>query len=332
MAIKFPSQNKLNYAQAAAVSNDGWTAFTTRNAADDGTISTGQLNIPKDLSILNMRGYHSADKGVPLVYDCVFTLYAQDEDGFGYDLTPGIDFATTLKIDGCLNNWVMRNAAVKFHAAREKMFRDAGITKKMRGAYSSEIRYDWDAAGDTWLQPVDGNGDPFAGGTWDTSRLSLVDDNDFSLRLVGDGVTEDSAVSPSSVHIGYSYLSSRQNIPDDTNLESDTLAKYSILRNMLAPQDRSGNVSDDISDEAADAQDNPPYDVFAISDTGHDITEAVELGRAVAGLGNQIASVRVQIPFGICSLRLTHYDQADTNVTSEPFIQVEVMDIYPMQG
>ncbi len=332
MAIKFPSQNKLQYAQAAAVSNDAWSTFTTQNATMDGTVSTGQLNIPKDLSIVNMRGYASSDKGVPLVYDCLFTLYAQDEDGFGYDVTPGVDFATTLKIDGCLNNWVMRNAAVKYHAAREKMFRDAGISKKQRGAYSKEIRYNWDGADDLFIIPIDGDGNTFTGGTWDASTLTLVDDNDLQLRLIGTAVTENSAVNVAAVQIGYSYLSSRQSVSDDTNLEMDSTAAYSILRNMLAPQDKSGNVSDDVHATASDEQDNPPYDVFATSDTDHDVTEPVELGRAVAGLGNQIATVRVQIPFGIASLRLTHYDQADTAVTSSPSICVEVLDIYPMQG
>ncbi len=335
--VKFPSQNKLQYAQASAVSNDAWSQFTTANAAMDGTVA-GHLNLPKDLSILNRRGYASTDrKGVPLVYRCSVTLYAQDEDGFGYDLTPGVDFATTLKIDGCQNNWVMKNAAVKYHAAREKMFRDAGVKKGSRGAYAHEIRYNWDGANNSWLIPIDGNGNTFTGGTWDTSELTWSSDVSFQLKLIGTGDDEESdAFAGTVIQLGHSYLMSRASVPADTNPELDeTPAKFSVLNHML--QDAFGRTSeaDDVIAEARDEQDNPPYELLDISDSGdvnHDITEPVELGRAVAGLGNQIATVLVDIPFGIADMRLTHYDQADTNVTSSPSICVEVLDIFPMQG
>ncbi len=337
--MKFPSQNKLQYAQAAAVSNDAWSTFTTQNAAMSGTISSGQLNLPKDLSMLNRRGYASTDrKGVPWVYRCLVTLYAQDEDGFGYDDTPGVDFATTLKIDGAQNNWVMRNAAVKFHAAREAMFRAAGVKKGSRGAYSHEIRYNYDGASDTWIIPIDGNGDTFTGGTWDASQLSYQADNLFQLQLVGAGDDEETdAFAGGSLSIGHSYLVSRLNQQADTNLEAEEgPAKFSVLQSMLSSEPLANvQVDDDVIDTVRDEQDNPPYEVLDLSDSGdtaHDITEDIELGRCVAGLGNQVGSVVVDIPFGIARLRLTHYDQADTNVTSSPSICVEVTDIYPMQG
>ena len=94
--MKFPSQNKLHYVSGGAISNDTWSAY-------------GYLNLPKDLSILNHRGYASTDnKGVPWVFRCKVTTYPQDEDGFGLNAVVGSDFATTLKIYVCQNNWVMK--------------------------------------------------------------------------------------------------------------------------------------------------------------------------------------------------------------------------------
>ena len=161
---KFPSQRKMLYAHAAVVSNDAWTTFTTSNATNDGTVS-GDLNLPKDLSLLNRRGYASTTrKGVPLVYRAKIDLYLQDEDGFGLNATVGSDFCTTLKVDGCQNNWVVKNAAVKWHAALAAMRRQASIKKSDLGAYAHEIRYLYDSSTGNWIIPTDGDGDSFSGG------------------------------------------------------------------------------------------------------------------------------------------------------------------------
>ena len=137
---KFPSQRKIMYA-GATVSNG--------NFAETHTIS-----LPKDLSILNRRGYASTtNKGVPLVFRVAATVYPTGLDGSGYTTSVSSDVRTTVKFLGCQNNWVMKNAAVKFHAAREKMFKKAGVKKAHRGAYAHEIRYGYDAAGDSFAAP-----------------------------------------------------------------------------------------------------------------------------------------------------------------------------------
>lgn len=102
---KFPSQRKILY-QTGALSNDTYTLLTS------GGVS-GDLNLPKDLSLMNRRGYASTTrKGVPLVYQCKVDFYLHDEDGQGPSTALNADLQATLKIDGCQNNWVMRNAAV----------------------------------------------------------------------------------------------------------------------------------------------------------------------------------------------------------------------------
>lgn len=323
--MKFPSQNLLSY-QTGTISNDTYSALTS------GGVS-GPLNLPKDLSILNRRGYASTDnKGVPLVYRCMITIYRQDEDGVGIGTAVGGDFATTLKIDGCQNNWVMKNAAVKFHAARNAMWKKAGVKRKHLGAYAGSIRYNYSAASQTWLVPIDGDGDAFTGGTWDSTLLRTESDTSgFALKLTGLGIDETSGNTATAINIGHSYLASRAFVAADTNLEaSEAPAKFSVLNELLRTVATSG-VDDDVISDGQGGQDNPPYEID-IDEVNSDITEPVELGRAVCGIGSNQGSVIVDVPFGICNVRATHHDAADTEVTHGGLMCVKVLDIYPMQG
>jgi hypothetical protein len=230
----------------------------------------------------------------------------------------------------------MRNAAVKWHAARENMFKRAGIRKADRGAYSHEIRYQYDANDDTWLVPIDGDGDAFTGGTWDPTTIVTAADAGVQLKIVGLGLDEESGAAATALNIGHSFLMSRQQPHSDSNVEaSEGPADLSILRSLLASDEPSGSRIDDITAEARDAQDNPPYELVDLSDSGdvnHDITEPVELGRAIAGFGNAYGSTIVEIPFGLAKMRATVFDAADTNVTPSGLVCVEVLDIFEMQG
>jgi hypothetical protein len=89
---------------------------------------------------------------------------------------------------------------------------------------------------------------------------------------------------------------------------------------------------DEVTAFTRDDGDNVPYEVMATETTNHDITEPVELGRAIAGFGNAYGSVIVDIPFGIADLKATVFDAADTEVTPSGLVCVEVLDIYEMQG
>jgi hypothetical protein len=336
---KFPSANQLTY-ESGAISNDAWTSF-------------GYLNLPKDLSILNRRGYASTTrKGVPLVYRVKFDLFPHKFSGQGVGYPEGTDgdyvdtevegiaaadFFTVAQVQTCANNWTMKNAAVKWHAAREKMFRDAGVKKKDRGAYSHEIRYGFDSPTQTWMSPLNGVGTAFVGGTWDLSDLSYSEDNDFSLTLVGTGDAEDTdAFNGNSLSIGHSYLMSRLQVPTDTNAESSTgPAKFSTLNKMLEYADTDGDVEDDVIDEAKNAQDNPPYDIIDIASAQelyNDITETVEAGRLVSSVGSGIGSVICDIPFGLSKIRVRHFGATNQNITQPVLMKAEVLQMYEMQG
>jgi hypothetical protein len=322
---KFPSQRKIMYA-GAAVSNGNFT-------------ETHKICVPKDLSILNRRGYASTTrKGVPLVYRVAATVYPTGLDGSGYTTSVSSDVRTSVKFLGCQNNWVLRNAAVKFHAAREKMFRRAGVKKSHRGAYSHEIRYAYSGASDTFAAPVDGSEEAFVGGTWDLSDMITEDDNSFKLRLVGTGLDESSANAISDLNISLSYLQSRAKVPDDSNLESSTMpAKFSILNDLLDDADIDIGFKDDIVSEAQDAQDNPPYDIMAVNDTNNDVTEEVELGRTVLmpqGSGATLPQTTVlDVPFGIMRVLMAHRDPGDNSgIVDDLALGLEVLDIFEMQG
>ena len=303
---------------------------------------THNICLPKDLSILNRRGYASTTrKGVPLVYRVAATVYPTGLDGSGYVTSVSSDVKTTVKYLGCQNNWVMRNAAVKFHAARENMFRRAGIKKSDRGAYSHEIRYNWDESGTSFDAPVDGDGNAFTGGTWDVTELITDADSSITLRLVGAGLDEESAYAATAVPIGHSYLMSRGQLAADTNEHVDeTPAKFSILNQLLASADVGTTTRDNIVDEATDAQDNPPYELIDISDSGdvnHDITEPVELGRCnllPQGSGASLPQTTVlDVPFGIMQVVMAHRDPGDNSgITDDLALGLEVLDIFEMQG
>jgi hypothetical protein len=320
---KFPSQRKLKYESGS---------LGTRSAQN-----VGILNLPRDLSMLNFRGYdHTTRKGVPLVYQCKVDFYAHDDDGTGPSAAMGTDFQATLTLDGCQNNWIMKNAAVKWHAAREEMFRKQGVVKGSRGAYAHTIRYNFDSANDTFLAPLDGDGNAQTGGTWDVTKISTHDDAEFQLGITSQGDDEESdAFAGTYLQIGHSYLMSRKNQLADTNPELDEgPAKFSVLQSMLSSQ-VNVNTDDNIVERARGEQDNPPYELLDVSDSGdvaHDITSKVELGRAIAGFGNAYGSCIVEIPFGLARLTAWLYDAADTTSTIKTTMCVEVLDIYEMQG
>lgn len=338
MPIRMPSQKKLLYYDTteSGVSNDTWTT------AQSGGTGGGHTNLVKDLSLLNRYGLdHTTRDGTPLVYRVRVTLHGQTFAGAGAAVSgfAGDDSFTTIKVDGCQNTWVMKEAAKKFHKARELYFAEAGVAKNSRGKYSHTLRYNYNGASDTWLTPIDGNGAAFNGGTWDVSTIGYGGDESFQLGLVGSGDDEESnQFTGSYMSIGHAYLVSRANMPADTNPQtSETPAKYSVLNKMLAGAGLINELQRDIAKESARGeQDNPPYEVLDISDTGdvdHDVTEPVELGRMTVGGGDGfVRSMVIDVPFGIMDVRLQHYSQADENEVFDPVWGVELLKISEMTG
>lgn len=95
--------------------------------ATSGTNTTRYYNLVRDLSIMNSKNVeHTARDGVPHVFVADIRITCEGAGSF---------FCWTVP-----ETWKARNAGVKWHKLREKMFRDAGISKKDMGRYGKTIR------------------------------------------------------------------------------------------------------------------------------------------------------------------------------------------------
>ncbi len=342
MAIRMPSQRKLLYYDTAeiGISNDGWTALVS------GGTGGGVVCLPKDYSILNrygldmttfagtgpaaegFRGVRSRDGG---------KFYATDGSDDDVIIRTSADGFTTLKINGVQNNWVTLEAAKKWHRGREEFMSQAGTEKLARGKYSHTIRYNYAGAGEAYATPIDGDGAAFTGGTWDATTIVSGDDASYQLRLTGAGDDQETdAFTGTVLTMGHAYLMSRPNQSADTNPGvSETPAKFSALETLVSLGAVYTNRLDEVRTLVRDEQDNPPYEVLDVSDSGdinHDSTEPVELGRVAVELGAVSRSVVVDVPFGLMECKLQHYSQNDDNETFNPLVGVEVLKISEMQG
>ncbi len=91
------------------------------------TNTTRYYNVVRDLSIMNSKNVeHTTRAGVPHVFVADIRITCEGAGSF---------FAWTVP-----ETWKARNAGVKWHKLREKMFRDAGISKKDMGRYGKTIR------------------------------------------------------------------------------------------------------------------------------------------------------------------------------------------------
>jgi hypothetical protein len=319
--MKFPSQNKLLYT-TGAISNGNFA-------------ETNNICLPKDLSLLNRRGYASTQKGVPWVFRVQATVYPCGLDGSGYVADYDTDVRTVVKFLGCHNTWVHKNAAVKLHHAYLSMLKKAGIKKSHRGAYSDEIRYGYDEQDTSWSVPVDGIGDAYAGGTWDHTDFATADDTDFGFTICGTATTEESALNIAHQNVAYSYLASRATVPADSNLESGSVpAKFSLMNDMLEDVITNYAVRDDIIEDVRDGQDNPPYDEFLVANVNNDVIEETELGRIVTTPSSTMTeSTIIDVPFGMMRVLASHQDPGNNSgVQDDLVLGLEVLDIYPMQG
>jgi hypothetical protein len=323
MPAKMPSQNKLLYA-TGAISNGNYT-------------SVGVVNLPKDLSIVNRRGYdHTDSKGVPYTFKVAVHWIPSGLDGSGYTVTAAADVRTSVKFLTVANNWVAKNAGVAWHKARMASMKRNGIKMVQLGAYAKTIRYNWLSDATTFLDPVDGAGAALVGGTWDTTTVFNDNDEDgFRLRLIGTGDDEDNVTTTTDINALFSYLQSRGTVKGDSNVEiSNTPSKHSLLMSTMigtGDADETGYITGDVKG----AQDNPPYDQIVGSDTNNDITEALEAGRLVMYPSQQsgiITSV-FEVPFGIFEVQAANRDPDDNSgFVDDMAFSVEVLDIYPMQG
>ena len=299
------------------------------------------LNIPRDLSATNRQHWmQTTPKGVPLVYRVAITVSptvvdnAEDSSGGTDDTGSHLGFQTDdqlvqrVRVKTTHNNWVMRNASVKVHAAREHMFRKSGVRKSERGTYDNTIHFEWDSVSGTYLPPKDGDGANFTGGSWEFSKLIYDGDADGAfLKLIDTHASEESTTAFAVLSVPQLYLSSRRQVEADTNDTDDQPAQYSVLRKLFSANE-TGRL-DEIVDMARDNQDQPPYD---LAEDG-DMTECVLASECFIGVKYNLQQTMViDIPFGMCEVQNVQcfLDAGAANADCNLNYRVQVLDVYPM--
>lgn len=289
-----------------------------------GTIdnATSKLNLARDTSAANRKGMHmTTAKGVPLVYHCRLTVVKP----FGTDRPNSILNAVVYTAQ---QNYVTKNAAVQLHAAREAMFKNAGIRKSDRGRYDSTIRYGWDTAGDTYNLPVfaDADGVFTDVGEWDESIITIRDDASLVPVLFGNELREDVAVTGDTFNLTNAYLNSRRKLDVDDLDAGDGAADHSIVRSMFNVED----VNDEtIQTTADDNQDQPPYDQNGARGTF--TSKSISTPASVGNFGAVKDVVDFDAPFGLAEISWTKQADATGNLSQDVIFWVEILGISEMQ-
>ncbi len=266
----------------------------------------------------------------PKIGDNIGDADGESDDAGSYlEINADENFMQKVDFITAHNNWVMRNAVVKTHAAREKMFRDSDVSKSTRGAYSGTIHYAWDGTPGTYLAPRNSSYSDFTGGTWEYSKLFTHTDTDgMYICITGTHTTEETATAFTKVSLPQIYLASRNEQKADTNVDvSDQPAAFSVLRNIFAK--KATSQLDDVLEEATDVQDNPPYD---LDDDGDWCETNLAASCWIARTQALQQTVVVDVPFGILNIRNTnvYLDAGQSHLTSLLDYSVQVLDIFPM--
>ncbi len=315
------SQKKANYTYEIGDSN--WVGQTH--------------DMAKDFSALNRQNLTQTNKkGVPYVYTLAITTFpalikesASTDYLFSGSGQP--ESMVTNVFYGSPNTWVQRNGAVKTHAAREEMFRDAEVERGERGAYDHTIRYKLETGTpgstplkETLTSTVNGtpyDADEIDGGTWDYTQLIFPDDTTGAyLHLCGPHASEETNLTFTSLCMPQLYLSSRAKVLADSNLEiDDTPDKGSVLNKLLSRNYK--GTQDEVTFLAREEQDKPPYD---LSDLTNDQFYLQELGRSqfTAGQGNSATTV-IEAPFGLFEMQ-SIISEVDLGVGNSGFIDYSV--------
>lgn len=295
--------------------------FDATNATVDN--DTAYLNLARDLSALNRKGFEQTTrKGVPLVYHCKLTIVKNIIDDRPNSLLSALPYTAP-------QNWVTRNGAVKLHAAREKMFSNAGIKKSDRGRYDKSIRYGWNAHNQVWERPIftDGTGVYTDFGEWDLSKIAIDQDTELVPTLFGSVFDESAATTGDSFNMMNAYLNSRRKIQDDDLDSAEGVADHSIIRSMFNVEDAT---DDELAVIADDNQDLPPYDHDAVAGT---FTSMVASDIAVCGNhGAPKDTIFFDAPFGLAQLTFTKSADAAGDLDGNVLYFIEVLGISEMQG
>jgi hypothetical protein len=279
-------------------------------------------NLCRDLSWMNSKNHEHTDRdGHVLGYICNIKIHSS--------LTNSVSFAVAP------NTWKMRNAFRKWHAYRDLMFSEAGVTESEQGRYGKTIRPYLDASmkAGTIKDPVgwDISGTPpkqtqvwnytsiaaapgFAAGGVGTESKPIVDV--YELNIAGINQVTDTSTKGtetySAVGMIHSYNQDRMEVVTPT-LDSQTVEGQN---NPLALLKQGGSVSGGEVMDIAELQEleAPPYDITdngaSTALVGADIMQ-INPGYDGSGSVPVLKQTQVFVPAGL--LRIGTADNEDPN-------------------
>ena len=277
-----------------------------------GTTQTAFINLNRDLSTVNSKNFeHTSRDGHVKGYMCNIAIVGSASQQFTFITAP--------------NTWKMRNAFRKFHAYRDLMFANAGVSREERGRYGHTIRpylngAHYDAANgfssNKVLRPFSDLA-VFDGGEWTHSKFATVPLYEQSMKMgestlyVADEwpvtildqnsveIAEDkTSGNYKTVGMIHSYNLDRQDVVTPTT-EGETI---SGPENPLAALIASGNQAAGEILEITEEQEleKPPYDML----DGGDSVEGIraQVMKVPTTLG--IVRSNVFVPAGILELNM----------------------------
>lgn len=255
-------------------------------SANAGASGVTYFNLARDSSQVEAKNHEHTDRnGHVKGYMINYTVTATSEQILNFTVAP--------------NTWKMRNAFRKFHAYRDVMFKNAGITDQEKGRYGHTLRPYFDNnhrleeaktsgtidVGTLYGWESGGTGLAYTGGEWTYSKLATVPLYDFDgstmktsslkvadewpVMILGENVagTPESGSSGQYVSVGmvHSYNLDRMEV-----VTPSADSTVSGPANPLAALIASGNqAAGEILDIANDQElETPPYD---LSDAGDSV-------------------------------------------------------------
>ena len=213
----------------------------SQNTLSYAALSSGTqyFNLARDLSWMNSRNHEHSDR---------------DGHVIGYLVNVKIHgrVSNTITMGGAPNTWKMRNAFRKWHAYRDLMFEEAGVTDSEKGRYGKTIRpyLDTSMISGTIKDPVG----------WDISGTPPAQTQEWSYTKIaaspGFGATGGTGTGGEEIVDVYDLTICGQNQVDKT---SSIGAEYYTSVGMIHSynQDRQEVVTATVDSETVEGQNNP---------------------------------------------------------------------------
>jgi len=286
---------------------------------EDIALGSQYFNLCRDLSWMNSKNHEHSDRdGHVIGYICNVKVHGTVKNSISFGGAP--------------NTWKMRNSFRKWHAYRELMFSEAGLTESEQGRYGKTIRpyldatmkagtikdpVGWNISGtppvqtQEWTYTVIAAAPGFAQGGIGTESRPIVDVYDLNITGINqvDGTSTKGTETYSAVGMIHSYNQDRQEVVTPT-LDSQTVEGQN---NPLALLKQGGSVSGgEVMDIAEGLElEAPPYDItdngFSTSLSVFDIMQ-INPGYDGSNSVPVLKTSQVFVPAGILKLNASAAD------------------------